>query len=323
MPENILITGAAGFIGSHLSDRMLDLGHLVVGIDNFVRGSLQNLRRSLDQPGFRLIEADLADLEAFRRAVEQTNTRFDAVWHMAANSDIASGVEDPTVDHRNTFLTTLNTLQLMRDLNIPRIAFASTSAIYGNLPSLLTEDSGPLFPISNYGAMKLAAEGSISAAIESFLERAWIFRFPNVVGPRATHGIIYDLLKKIALKPDTLDVLGNGMQQKPYLHVSELIDAMLLARSGATDKLNYFNIGPSDEGVLVRFIAETVVRCAAPHLPLRYTGGEKGWVGDVPRFRYSVEKISRLGWKPSMTSSEAVERAVTEIFEEFSPRCRS
>lgn len=316
MAKNILLTGAAGFIGSHLCDRLLQSGHTVTGIDNFVRGTRHNLQHAFCSPGFRLIEADLSDLNALRRVIHQSSPPFDVVWHLAANSDIGAGVADPAVDHRNTFLTTFNTLQIMRDLSIRRIAFASTSAIYGNISVPLGENIGPLFPISNYGAMKLASEASISAAVESFLERAWIFRFPNVIGPRATHGIIYDLLHKIAAKPDALEVLGNGLQQKPYLHVSELVDAMLFIEDNSSEPLNYFNIGPTDEGVQVRFIAETVIRQAAPDLPIRYTGGTKGWVGDVPKFQYSVEKLARLGWRPAMTSAQTVARAVAEIHSE-------
>jgi len=323
MPENVLLTGAAGFIGSHLADSLLERGCAVTGIDNFVRGRRENLKPALQSGNFRLIDADLADLNAYRSALAQGKTQFHEVWHLAANSDIAAGVKDPSVDHRDTFLTTFNTLQIMREFGIGRIAFASTSAIYGNLPSLLTEDIGPLFPISNYGAMKLASEACISAALESFLERVWIFRFPNVIGPRATHGIIYDLLGKLAGKPDALEVLGNGLQQKPYLHVSELIDAMLFIRDNAPERLNFFNIGPNDEGVRVRFIAETVLRQAAPHLAIHYTGGDKGWTGDVPRFSYSVDKLARLGWKPSFGSAQTVERAVAEIYQEFLDRCKS
>ena len=138
------------------------------------------------------------------------------VWHLAANSDIAAGVADPSIDLRDTFLTTFHTLQIMREFDIPRIVFASTSAIYGSHSGLLVEETGPLFPISSYGAMKLASEASISASVESCLQQAWICRFPNVIGPRATHGIIYDLLRKLAKSPQDLEVLGDGTQQKPF-----------------------------------------------------------------------------------------------------------
>ena len=242
------------------------------------------------------------------------------VWHMVANSDIGAGVADANVDLRDTFQTTFNTLQVMREQKILRLAFASTSAVYGVHDTVLTENIGPLFPISNYGAMKLASEALISAAVESYLERAWIFRFPNVIGSRATHGIIFDLLTKLSKNPPDLEVLGDGTQQKPYLHVSELIDAMLLVVAQANDALNWFNIGPPDEGATVRQIAEAVLREAAPSLPIRFTGGNRGWVGDVPRFRYSIDKIKQLGWSPKRTSAQAVEQAVSEIHREFAGR---
>jgi UDP-glucose 4-epimerase len=205
----------------------------------------------------------------------------------------------------------------MREAGIKRIAFASSSAVYGVHDESLDENTGPLFPISNYGAMKLASEALISAAVESFLECSWIFRFPNVIGPRATHGIIFDLLTKLSEAPPDLEVLGDGTQQKPYLHVSELLDAMFLIHEKATDSLNWFNIGPADDGATVLQIAQAVQRQVSPSTPIRFTGGDRGWVGDVPRFRYSIEKVKELGWVPTMTSAQAVERAVTEIYQEF------
>jgi UDP-glucose 4-epimerase len=314
----ILVTGAAGFIGSHLTDRMLALGNTVIGIDNLSRGTRRNLKDAFRHPSFRFFEADATDLESFRAAI--SSYQFAEVWHMVANSDIAAGVADPHVDLRDTFQSTFNTLLLMRELAIPKLAFASTSAVYGVHDAVLTEDTGPLFPISNYGAMKLGSEAMISAAVESFLERAWIFRFPNVIGSRATHGIIFDLLSKLTENPPELEVLGDGTQQKPYLHVSELVEAMLFISREAVEPLNWFNIGPPDEGATVLQIAQAVSRVAAPGTPIRFTGGNKGWVGDVPRFQYSIEKLKRLGWSPAHNSAQAVERAVDEIYQEFRAR---
>jgi UDP-glucose 4-epimerase len=208
-------------------------------------------------------------------------------------------------------------LAVAREFNVRHFAFASTSAVYGVHDHALSEETGPLTPISNYGAMKLASEAVVSAASEMFLERAWIFRFPNVVGPRATHGIIFDLLTKLKHNPPDLEVLGDGTQQKPYLHVSELLEAMFVICEKACDPFNLFNIGPPDQGTSVRQIAMAVRQEAAPSLPIRFTGGNKGWVGDVPRFWYSIEKLQRLGWAPSLTSAQAIERAVTEISKEF------
>jgi UDP-glucose 4-epimerase len=325
LTRHALVTGAAGFIGSQLVDRLLNDGWLVTGVDNFVRGSRQNLAPVLLNRNFQLIEVDVADLDDLRKTITPAIRRqpVTLVWHMAANSDIAAGVADARVDLRDTFITTFNTLEVMREFRIQRIAFASTSAVYGDLGVLLTEDTGPLFPISNYGAMKLASEGLISAAVESYLDRAWIMRFPNVIGPPATHGIIFDLMKKLAGDPPDLEVLGDGKQQKPYLHISELIEAMLFVVANATNRLNCYNIGPPDEGVTVRAIAEAVRQAAAPAKPIRYTGISKGWVGDVPRFRYSIEKLSRLGWRPRYTSAEAMQRAISEVYEQLRVPCNS
>jgi UDP-glucose 4-epimerase len=165
--------------------------------------------------------------------------------------------------------------------------------------------------------MKLASEGLISAAVETFLETAWIFRFPNVIGDRATHGVIYDLLHKLRRSRSELEVLGNGSQQKPYLHVSELVEAMIFIVGHSSDRLNCYNVSGVDAGATVRFIAETVISVDSPGTPIRYTGGDKGWVGDVPNYQYSTEKLQRLGWRPSMTSEQAVERAVREIYTEI------
>lgn len=317
-PQCLLITGAAGFVGSHLADRLLSAGNTVIGVDNCSRGTRQNLVAALKNPQFNFFEADVSDLAALRKIVAAFP--ITTVWHLVANSDIGAGVADANVDLRDTFLTTFNLLLAMRETGVERLAFSSTSAVYGVHDTVLEETTGPLFPISNYGAMKLASEALISAAVESFLKRAWIFRFPNVIGPRATHGIIFDLLTKLSGDPADLEVLGDGTQQKPYLHVFELLDAMLLICERSADPLNWYNIGPPDEGVTVRQIAEAVQREAAPHKPIRFTGGSKGWIGDVPRFRYSIEKLRKLGWWPKLTSAEAVQRAVSEIHSEFTRR---
>jgi UDP-glucose 4-epimerase len=164
--------------------------------------------------------------------------------------------------------------------------------------------------------MKLAAEGLISAAVEAYLERAFIFRFPNVIGPRLTHGIIYDLLNKLKVSPRELEVLGDGRQQKPYLHVKDLIDAMLFIRNSAGERVNLFNIGPEDEGATVAEIAGAVVAGVNSNVVIRYTGGDRGWVGDVPRFRYSVQKLTDLGWRSFSPSIGAVRRTIAEVTNE-------
>ena len=309
-----LVTGAAGFIGSHLVDRLLSLGGRVVGLDNLVLGKRANLEQALGNANFSFGELDVNDcgtcLEFLR--VETARSPIKTVWHLAANSDIPAGARDPEVDLKLTYMTTYSVLKMMRTLGISRIVFSSSSAIYGEHEGALREDSGPLFPISNYGAMKLASEGLISAMLEQFVEKAWICRFPNVVGSRATHGVIFDFLKKLRANPTELEVLGDGTQEKPYLHVSELVDAMIHIYQHSANRLNYFNIAPAAGATTVRFIAEAVVRAVSPGARIRYTGGARGWVGDVPRFRYSIEKLQALGWSPKLSSNEAVELAIRE-----------
>lgn len=313
---SILITGGAGFVGVNLIEALRARGSDVVVFDNYCRGRPEHLQRFQGQSGFHAEQVELTDLAAYRAAMASAMARapVQEVWHLAANSDIPAGIADPHVDLNDTFMTTFNTLLLMREFGIKVIAFASSSAVYGDLGDIrLREETGPLFPISNYGAMKLASEAAISAAVESHLERAFMFRFPNVVGVPATHGVILDFIRRLTENPQRLDVLGNGTQQKCYLHVRELVEAMLFIRERAGEAINCFNIGADDDGVSVRFIAEQVVASVSPGAQIKFGDGNRGWVGDVPKFAYSIDKLGNLGWRPRMSSAEALCQAVAEI----------
>jgi UDP-glucose 4-epimerase len=318
MNDKCLVTGAAGFIGSHLIDRLLERGATVLGLDNMKLGRRANLRAALKNPRFKFVEQDVNDAARVTElvAAESKSGPFEVAWHLAANSDIRSGMADPDVDLRDTFLTTHHLLKVAREQKIPQVAFASTSAIYGVHPGVLQESLGPLFPISNYGAMKLASEAALSAALEAHLKRVWIFRFPNVVGSRSTHGVIYDFAQKLKKNPAELEVLGDGSQAKPYFHVHDLVEAMLFITDHAEEPLNFFNIGTADSVTTVRYIAEAVVKQQSPGAKIHYGGGHKGWVGDVPKFSYSIEKLKKLGWSPRLTSDQAVDKAVSETVAE-------
>jgi len=312
-----IVCGGAGFIGANLCERLLTEGRTIVVIDNLLRGSRSHLTAGVATTRLHFIEADLAARESAETAFATAASfgTVDEVWHLAANSDIPAGVADADVDLKDTFLTTLEILRCMKSREIGKFYFASSSAIYGDLGDQpLHENIGPLLPISNYGAMKLASEALISAATESHLESSCLFRFPNVVGVPATHGVILDFVRKLKASGGSLEVLGNGTQRKAYLHVSDLVAAMLLVRSRTDNpKTLPINVGPVDEGVYVRWIAEQVVKRVAPSASIQFGVGNRGWVGDVPKFHYSTAKIQALGWKPALGSEAAVLRAIDEI----------
>lgn len=312
---SIIIAGGGGFIGSKLARRFLEKGRRVLVLDNMSRGRRELL--PVDEPGLEIQAVDLADAGSTLAAISDYHRRHPVaeVWHMAANSDIPAGIADVRVDLRDTFLSVVTVIEAMKGLGLTRLAFASSSAIYGDHgpETALREDLGPLLPISNYGAMKLAAEALISASAESFLEKAWIFRFPNVVGTPATHGVILDFIRKLKDTPGRLEVLGNGSQQKAYLHVGDLVEAMLFIADKGPDRLNLYNIGPDDAGCRVSDIAEAVRDRVSPGAAIAYGSEGRGWVGDVPKFRYCVDRLAALGWRPGRSSLEAMRLAVDEI----------
>lgn len=313
-----LIAGGAGFIGVNLALALLDRGDQVVAVDDLSRGQHENMAQLLGRNGFTFVQCDCSDPDILDAAL--VDDRIDQVWHMAANSDIPAGVADYRVDLRQTFLTTVAILDVMKRRAIPVIHFASSSAIYGDHgDDLIHENIGPLQPISNYGAMKLASEAQLRAAQEAYLERVSVFRFPNVIGIPATHGVILDFVRKLVDTPDRLEVLGNGTQQKSYLHVGDLVTAMLHI-ADRQEAFAVYNIGPTDDGVTVRFIAETVRDAFHPDAEIVFGEGNRGWIGDVPKFCYSVDKLVATGWKPELGSRDAVIRAVHEIIAQEAKR---
>ena len=306
-----LVTGGAGFIGSHICQELLSMGHQVIAIDNLANGRIENFKEFGNTKNFEFHKIDINNTEQVLEVLQ--GKQIDEVWHLAANSDIPAGVEDMNVDLDDTFMSTVSTLKIMKAIECKKLYFASSSAVYGFNENRLHEDIGPLMPISNYGAMKLSSEALISASLEFFLDKVCIYRFPNVVGVPATHGVILDFVNKLKKNMSVLEVLGNGMQQKTYLHVSELVEAMLFINNNTDNGMNYFNIGAMDDGVFVKQIAEETTKVISPDAKIYYQKTDRGWVGDVPRFYYSVDKLKDLGWSPKMSSLEAVQRAVREI----------
>ena len=304
---NILVTGGAGFIGSHLCDVLIADGHNVTVVDNLVLGKVENIEHLIDNPNFRFFKEDLNNSHAMNMIF--MDGEFDMVYHLAANSDIQKGGKDPMVDYQLTFNTTFNVLQMMKKYEVKKFFFASTSAIYGETYDVLNEDYGPLKPVSNYGAGKLASEAFISAFASTYHIQTWITRFPNVVGERFTHGVIYDFIHKLQKNPNELEVLGNGEQCKPYVYVKDLVAGIQFVINNSNEPYNVYLLG-SDTRTKVKEIAAMVIEEMGLNASIRYTGGDRGWVGDVPEFRYDLTKVNNLGWKASYDSNGAVRKAI-------------
>jgi UDP-glucose 4-epimerase len=312
--KKAFITGGAGFIGSNLTARLLHDGWEVTILDNLFLGKREFLADYFENKNFSFIEDDLLELDKLKTHMSD----HDVIFHLAANSDIGYGTQYTDWDLKQGTLVTYNVLEAMRTNNIKEIIFASSSAIYGLASENPTQENyGPLFPISLYGASKLACEGLISTFSNNFSIKAWLFRFGNIVGRNATHGAIYDFIHKLKKNNNELKILGNGLQSKPYLHVSDCVDGILYGYHNSPDNLNYFNLA-TDGGTSVTDIANTVVESMNLNdVDFKYTGTEGGWVGDVPFVRLDPSKLSQLGWSAKYTSDEAVKHAVNELVEQL------
>jgi UDP-glucose 4-epimerase len=302
----ILVTGAAGFIGSNLVDRLLADGHEVTGFDNLSTGRLKFLEGALAVPRFRLERGDLLDSEALARAMEGVQL----VFHMAANADVRFGTQHPRRDLEQNTIGTANVLEAMRARGVARIAFPSTGSVYGEPAIFPTPEDAP-FPVqtSLYGASKLAAEALIQAYAEGFGMQGYIFRFVSILGERYTHGHILDFHQQLRDHPEHLDVLGDGKQRKSYLYVQDCVDAMLSAVENAGARLNIFNLG-TDEWCSVNDSIGWISERLGCTPRLQYGGGERGWVGDSPFIFLNCARIRALGWRPKLSIREAVGRTV-------------
>ena len=306
MKNKIIVTGGAGFIGSHIVDRLLSLGNEITVIDNLSSGRMEFLKAHSRDPNFKLVKLDLLDTEKLNKAIAGA----DMIYHLAANPDVRLGAADTKVHLEQNIIATYNVLEAMRINKLENIAFTSTSTVYGEAAIIPTpENYGPLIPISLYGASKLACEALITSYCHTFEMNSWIFRFANIVGPRSTHGIIVDFINKLRNDPHALEILGDGQQRKSYLHVSDCVEAMLFAVENSHEMANIFNIG-SDDTINSTQIGEIVVmEMGLKNAKFSYTGGKRGWKGDVPRMLLSIEKIKSLGWKPLHDSHSSVVEA--------------
>jgi UDP-glucose 4-epimerase len=297
-----LVTGAAGFIGSTLVDRLLATGHQVVGLDNFSTGQEQFLETALRSRAFRLERADLLDLPAVERAAAGA----DIVYHLAANADVRFGPDHPRRDLEQNGIATWNVLEAMRRQGVGRIAFSSTGSVYGEAKIIPTPEDCP-FPVqtSLYGASKLAAEGLIEAYSEAFGIQAFIFRFVSILGRRYTHGHVLDFYKQLLEHPGTLRVLGDGKQRKSYLAIEDCVDAILLAVERAPDRVNILNLGAGEYCEVNHSISWMTHHLGlAPELD--YQGGDRGWIGDNPFIWLDCSRMRSLGWQPRFSIREAV-----------------
>lgn len=310
--ENIMITGGAGFIGSHLAGKLLAAGKKVVCVDNFELGKKENVEKYLDNPHFKLVELDVSNVDALSELLKQEE--IERVYHLAANSDIQKSARIPGVDFTNTFSTTYAVVEGMRRNDIKKLFFASTSAVYGNKSGVnLTENIGSLSPISYYGGAKLASEAFISSYAYMNEMEVLVFRFPNVIGPNLTHGVIFDFIRKLQNNPAELEILGDGTQCKPYLYVLDLVDAIVEFSLKQGKGVEVYNIGV-ETATTVKEIADMVCsKLGLKNVTYKYTGGNVGWKGDVPAFQYDLSKIYATGWRPAHNSNESVQATLDSL----------
>lgn len=309
------LTGGAGFIGSHMTDRLLKEGHQVTVFDNLSSGTESRIAHHKKDKNFRFIKGDLLKKPGLIKAMKG----HDFVMHFASNPDIAKALKQPDIDLNLGILTAFNVLDAMRLNGIKKIAFPSGSGVYGDVGSTYTKENfGPLLPISMYGASKLSVEALICAFCSQYDMQGWIFRFANIIGPRQTHGVTLDFVKKLKANPNELTILGDGTQSKSYVYVTEIVDAMLFCISHSKHRINLFNVA-SNDFISVNEIAAIVIKeMGLKKVQLRYTGGNRGWKGDVPIVRLDVTKLNKLGFRVRLSSKDAVGKTVQDVIRELS-----
>jgi len=322
LPRRVLVTGAAGFIGSHLVDRLVGLGREVAGFDNLSSGDKVNLAHAMEDPRFRFIEGDLLDLEATGSALGQS----DLVFHLAADPEVRVGAEDPDSHFRQNLLATYKLLEAIRKRATPtKLVFASTSTIYGE-PSVIPtpEDYGPLMPISTYGATKLGCEALAASYTQLLPLKVVTFRLANVVGTRARHGVVYDFIMKLREDPRELAVLGDGTQTKSYLHIDDCVDAFLMTLDDKIwrNAVEVYNIGSEDRTNVLTIVKIVTSAMDLKDVAIRTTAkaGGRAWPGDVKTMQLDITRIKRLGWKPKRNSDDAIRLAAEQLIQQLRSR---
>jgi UDP-glucose 4-epimerase len=300
------VTGAAGFIGSNLVDRLLRDGEVVVGYDNLSTGMPEFIASGRRHRNFTFVQGDLLDTRSLTAAMRGTNR----VMHLAANADVRFGLAHPRKDLEQNTIATFNVLEAMRANNVQEIAFSSTGSIYGETTVVPTPEDAP-FPVqtSLYGASKLACEGMIAAYVEGFGIKARLFRFVSILGRRYSHGHVFDFMKQLAKDPNRLHILGDGSQRKSYLHVDDCIEAMVLALNTGDERIAIFNLGTDEVCEVLDSVGWIIGRLRlSPQLS--FSGGRQGWIGDNPLIHLDTSRIRGLGWRPKRSIREAVELTV-------------
>jgi UDP-glucose 4-epimerase len=318
--RTILVTGGAGFIGSHLTEELLNRGHEAIVIDNFSNGKIENIQHLMDNPSLQLVKEDLKRPKKLGQLVNACDT----IFHLAANPEVKLGETDPKTHFEENILATFNLLEAMRKKGKPTtLVFTSTSTVYGEAKQVPTsEDYAPLMPISTYGASKLACEALITSYAYTFNHRALILRLANIIGPRSNHGVIFDFIKKIKANPTELTILGDGKQEKSYMYITDCTEATMHLTetfSKSTEKFDVYNMGSNDK-VTVAQIAKTVAEeMNTPNIKYKFTGGVdggRGWKGDVKIMQLSIDKLVKTGWKPNHSSKQAVKMAAKALVHE-------
>jgi len=296
------VTGGAGFIGSHIVDRLIERGGEVIVYDNMSTGIEDFIQPHLNNSNFKFVKGDILDLEKLKEEMKGV----DFVFHMAAHADVRSGLHDHKIDIEQNLTGTINVLEAMKENNVKKIAFASTSSVYGDATVIPTPENYPFFPTSLYGSSKASAETYIYTFCEYYDMTAYIFRFVSWVGERYTHGLVFDFLNKLKADPEKLFILGDGTQKKSYLYVKDGVDAIFTIIDKAKDKINVYNLGNNEILTVTESAKEIVDEAGYKDVEFEYEGGDKGWVGDNKYVLLDTEKLQALGWKPSKTTKEGL-----------------